>query len=216
MAEHQSSSSSLYSMMTPANSRLIVIDVINSCAHQRCEIPEWNITFRKIREMAARLLDFIDKFRNRGGQLVFVRTTPWRREFLPDNLNELYTDPAAVYYSTDTSGFPEEFYLVSPEPEDLIITKNQYDAFGDIKFARLLRQKGVRYLIIAGIFADGCVHATINGAFTNGFNLIILKDLIETTDVPVRQEIRRLMIDYTWPVMYGKTIDSSDFLRQMK
>ena len=215
MAGQQPSSFELYPGMTLANTRLIVIDVINSCAHQQCEIPDWKIRFRAIREMVPSLADTIHEFRNKGGRVVFIRTTPWRQEFLTANLNELYTDPSACYYSADTSGFSEEFYLVAPEPEDLVITKNQYDAFAESSVSELLRQEGVRYLAITGIFADGCVHATINGAFSNGFNLVVLKDLVETTDVPVRQEMKKLLIDYTWPVMYGKTVGSSVFLAQI-
>lgn len=212
----QQEESAIYPAMTMSNTRLLVIDVINSCAHRQCEIPDWNISFRQIREMVPRLVDVVQKFRDKGGQVVFVRTTPWRQEFLTDNLNQLYSDPLACYYSTDTSGFSEDFYVVAPQPNELVITKNQYDAFADIKVSELLRQSGVRYLATAGIFADGCVHATINGAFSKGFNLIILKDLVQTTDVPIRQELKKLLIDYTWPVMYGKTIESSIFLEQMK
>jgi len=55
------------------------------------------------------------------------------------------------------------------------------------------------------------VHATIQGGFSAGFSFIILKDLIETTDLRVRQELQGLLKQYTWPVMFGKTIDSKDF-----
>tara|TARA_Y100000310_G_scaffold311282_1_gene357424 strand:- start:936 stop:1244 length:309 start_codon:yes stop_codon:yes gene_type:complete len=69
---------------------------------------------------------------------------------------------------------------------------------------------------VAGVFGDGCVESTIQGGFSAGYNFIILKDLIETTDVPVRQRIQKLLKEYTWPVMFGKTIQTKDFFTVVK
>ena len=33
-----------------SNVDLVVIDIMNSCCHEKCETPEWNISFSKIRE----------------------------------------------------------------------------------------------------------------------------------------------------------------------
>ncbi len=71
-------------------------------------------------------------------------------------------------------------------------------------------------MIVAGVFADGCVYATIQGGFSNEYNYIILKDLIETSDVRVRQDLQKLLKKYTWPVMFGKTISSSKLFDHLK
>ncbi len=42
-----------------------------------------------------------------------------------------------------------------------------------------------------------------------------LKDLIETTDVKIRQDLQKLLKKYTWPVMFGKTINSEEFLKNL-
>ena len=74
-----------------------------------------------------------------------------------------------------------------------------------------LTEHKIKYVVIAGVFGDGCVSATIQGGFSAGYNFIILKDLIETTDSKTRQKIQRLLKEYSWPIMYGKTINSKDF-----
>ncbi len=186
---------------------LLVIDVINSCSHPKCE-PS-GLSFKKIRKMIPKLSEFIDKYRKYQGKIVFINCTPWNKTHLADNIIELYKDPKCRYFSKDKSGFSEEFYQLKPSKNDLIITKNSYDAFTNNKLDRILKSK--KYLIITGIFGDGCVHATIQGGFSKGYNFIILKDLIETTDVEIRQKLQNLMKSYTWPVMFGPTIDSKDF-----
>lgn len=205
--------SPLYPSMVAHNTALLVIDIVNSCAHAQCEIPKWGISFERIRRMVPRLCDFIENFRRANSRIIFANITPWTRDCLPDHINELYSDPAASYYSNDASGFPEDFYRVKPQKADLVFTKNQYDAFADGRLEQMLRADGVKYLVITGVFADGCVAATISGAFSCGFNLVILKDLIETTDVPIRQVLKEALIGYTWPFMYGKTVDSEAFMK---
>jgi nicotinamidase-related amidase len=74
----------------------------------------------------------------------------------------------------------------------------------------------VKYCVITGVFGDGCVNSTLQGGFSDGYNLIILKDLIETSDVKTRQKLQKLLKDYTRPVMFGKTINSECFFDLVK
>ena len=65
---------------------------------------------------------------------------------------------------------------------------------------------------MTGVFTDGCVLATIVSGFSKGYNFVMLSDLIEATDLPIRQELSKCLKDYTFPVMYGKTMTSREFL----
>ena len=190
---------------------LLVIDITNFSCHPKCEIKKWKVTFKRIRKMVPNLRNFISKYRDKGGKVIFVNCVPWRKEFLSKNIVELYKDPKCKYYCSDKSGFSEEFFGLEPEKKDIIITKNSYDAFTNPKLDRHL--KGVKNVVVTGIFGDGCVHSTIQGGFSKGYNFIILKDLIETTDVKVRQKILKLLKEYTWPTMFGKVVNSKEFLK---
>lgn len=202
-----------YSKMTSENTALIVIDPVNGCCHEDCEDPEMGITFSAIRKMIPRLNDFIEEFRKKiGGKVIFTNITPWTKEYLPENIQELYEDPNVAYYS-DGSAFEEDFYIVKPKNSDLVVTKNNYDTFSIPNFDNILKENGVSYLVITGVFTDGCVLATVSGGFSHGYNLVILKDLVETTDVKIRQELCKYLIDYTFPVMYGKTLSSKELMK---
>jgi len=196
--------------LTPKNCALLVIDMTNFSAHEKCEIPKWNITFKKIRKMAKRLVKFIDYFKNEfKGKVIYVNCTPWKKKYLASNLVELYKNPSAKYYSKDSSGFTEKFYLVKPEKDDLIITKNTYDAFSNPELEKYLKKKKIKYVIVTGIFSEGCVHATINSGFSKGLSFVILKDLVETADDKNRQQMQKDLINRTWPLMFGKTVHSN-------
>lgn len=205
----------IYAKMNRDNTALLVIDPVNSCAHENCETPEWNIHFSKIRQMLPKLNIFIKEYRKKiGGLVVLTTITPWNKEHLTENINELYTDPAAVYYSEDTTGFDEKFHTIEPVSTDLIITKNTYDVFSDDKLTQEFKRRGIRYVIITGIFSDGCVLASVVSGFSKGFNFVILKDLVETTDSPTRQQIQELLFKFTFPAMYGKTITSNELFQE--
>ncbi len=166
--------------------------------------------------MLPKLQDFIANYRQAGGNVIFINCVPWRKEFLPSNINELYQDPNCEYYSSGISGFDEKFFELSPEENDFVITKKSYDAFTSWELKNLLEKLKVKYCVITGVFGDGCVNSTLQGGFSDGYNLIILKDLIETSDVKTRQKLQKLLKDYTRPVMFGKTINSECFFDLVK
>ncbi|MBW3017806.1 isochorismatase family protein, partial [Candidatus Woesearchaeota archaeon] len=182
--------------------------------HPKCEIKNRGISFKKIRKMVPKLARFIERYKKKTkNPVIYVNCVPWDKKHLAKNIVELYKDPKCRYYSKDKSGFSEKFFMVEPGKDDLIFTKNHYDAFTNQKLVTYLKKKKIKFLIVAGIFGDGCVNATINGGFSKGFNFVILKDLIETTDEKIRQDLQNLMKKYVWPVMYGRTINSKEFLK---
>ena len=148
----------IYEKMNSDNTALLVIDIVNRCCHKKCEKPEWGITFSKIRQMVPKLDKFIGEYRKKfGGLICFAKITPWQEKFLTDNIKELYKDPKAYYYSDDSTGFSEEFYLLKPQKSDFVFTKNHYDCFTDQGFIKELQTRKIRYFVIAGVFTDGCV-----------------------------------------------------------
>ncbi len=189
------------------NTALLVIDIINSCSHLDCEIPKWGISFSKIRKMIPKLQEFIKKYKTMGGQVVYINCVPWKKEFLAKNIVELYKDPRCKYYTDDDTGFSEKFFF-EIDPNDPVFTKNSYDAFTNDKLNQFLKKKNIQHLLVSGIFSDGCVDSTIKGGFSKGYNFFILKDLVETTDVKIRQGLQKLLKEFTWPIMFGKTIES--------
>jgi nicotinamidase-related amidase len=205
------------SEITPESSVLLVVDVINSCAHPDYEDAARYIHFSRIRETVPRLSSFITAYRALGGRVVLTTTVPWRQSFVAENIDELYRESEdARYWTSDESGRAELFYGI-PTEGAAVFTKNSYDAFSNDELVRALEEMGARHIIVAGIFGDGCVMASISGGFSKGYRFVIAEDLIETTDDEERQQLQRLLKKRTWPLMYGPTVSSNeilDFLRR--
>lgn len=196
---------------------LIVVDPINSCCSEKFERPEWNITYSKIRQMIPRLRKFIDKYRKLGGQIIWICTTPWTEEFLPRNINRLYHEnPHATFYTQKDVKESVEFYNgINVHSEDKIFIKNTYSAFANPHLQVFTKKQGTDTILISGIFAEGCVNATIVDGFTKGLFTIILSDLVETMDDKQQQTHKKHLLTHQWPLMYGHVMTSNEFLKKL-
>ncbi len=69
-----------------------------------------------------------------------------------------------------------------PEPDDVRIDKAYGDAFEDTALAERLAALRVGRLVVAGAETDACIRSTIHGAFTRGYDVILVSDAHTTGD----------------------------------
>jgi len=189
----------------PSGLPLVVIDVVKGCCNAEYEIPDWNIHFSKVREMLPRLNAYVKNHRANGGDIIWVKPVPWTEENLPHNINKLYREnPDAKFYVTENIEEYDEFPgSIHVELEDSIIVKSNYSAFTNPELAKLL--KTGNYLI-CGVYADGCVNATIIDGWGRGYFSYILSDLVESMDSSLKQGQKNSLLTRMWPMMYGHVI----------
>ena len=71
----------------------------------------------------------------------------------------------------------------------LVITKGShpeqeaYSGFHGTELAKILRDKGVKRVVVCGIATDYCVRATANDAIQEGFEVLVLEDVIRGVEV---------------------------------
>ena len=193
---------------------LVVIDVVKGCCNVEYERPEWGLHFSKIREMLPRLNDFAKKHRDNGGQIIWVKPTPWIKENLPDNINKLYREnPNATFYVEDHIDEYNEFPdAIEVDADDVVLEKNNYSAFTNLKLSELLNDA----YLISGVYSDGCVNATIVEGWSRGYFTYILSDLVEAMDSERKQNQKTQLLSYGWPLMYGHVISSKDIDNELK
>jgi nicotinamidase-related amidase len=197
---------------------LIVVDLIKSCCGEKFERPEIDIRFGRIRRMVPKIKAFTDKYRKLGGQIIWVKTTPWTEKFLPKNINRLYREnPDATFYTQHDVKESVEFYDgIGPREPDLVIAKNTYSAFADESLQKLFREYRWDTYLLSGVFAEACVNATLIDGFTKGLFTIILSDLVETMDDKKQQAQKKHLLTHQWPLMYGHVMTSHEFLQKLK
>jgi nicotinamidase/pyrazinamidase len=71
----------------------------------------------------------------------------------------------------------------------LVITKGShpdeeaYSGFQGTELAKILREKGVKRVVVCGIATDYCVRATAHDALQEGFKVLVLEDAIRGVEV---------------------------------
>ena len=70
---------------------------------------------------------------------------------------------------------------IHPGTADHQITKHRFSAFWDCETDAVLRNLGVRTLLIAGVNMDQCVMTTLEDATFLGYNAVLLEDCTATT-----------------------------------
>jgi nicotinamidase/pyrazinamidase len=61
--------------------------------------------------------------------------------------------------------------------------RDAYSGFDGTALASILREKGVRRVVIGGLATDYCVRATAHDALNEGFEVIVLEDAIRGVEV---------------------------------
>ncbi|MBI3552403.1 MAG: cysteine hydrolase [Elusimicrobia bacterium] len=186
---------------------LVVVDFQNDfCsargegAHRRRDLSRLNRTTENIRRA-------LESARNEGMEVLFVQFLGDRARQRPNMIDRDRKQAKSPKCLEGSWG--ADFFRISPRPGEMVVRKNAcFDAFFNPALEPRLRRKGVRRLILAGVYLDICVDATARTAFQKGFYLSILKDCTESLHYP-KTAVLRYMAKY-----YGADIVTSrDFLR---
>lgn len=69
-----------------------------------------------------------------------------------------------------------------PWEDEYVLTKQFYSAFDAPELNELLIDKGVDTVILTGLYAHGCVRATILDAYARGYKVLVASDAVASTE----------------------------------
>lgn len=65
---------------------------------------------------------------------------------------------------------------VAPTDGETLLVKTEASAFGDGRLAPQLTARGIEWLIVAGVWTEACVAATVRDAIAHGIRVLLVKD----------------------------------------
>jgi nicotinamidase-related amidase len=92
-----------------------------------------------------------------------------------------------------------------------LVHKNYGDAFEDTILESELTQRAVGRLVVTGAQTDACIRATLHGAFTRGYDTLLVADAHTTEDFsdyglpPADKVIAHTNMYWTWQSGPGRT-----------
>ena len=97
------------------------------------------------------------------------------------------------------------------EKDEPLVHKRYGDSFEDTELESELAARGVGRLVVTGAQTDACVRSTLHGAFTRGYDTVLVGDAHTTEDLsewgapPPDQVISHTNLYWSWQAAPGRT-----------
>ena len=165
------------------SSALLVIDVQNDFCAPQGALGVQNEDLTRVHVAAERIRDLLPAARAAGVPCVFVRVV--HDDWLDagawgDRHRGTGRSRSSARKAVDGT-WGAEFYLVQPEPGDLVLTKTRYSAFKGTPLRQILLGNTVRDVVLTGTQTDVCIIATALDAIQEGFGVTVIEDCVAST-----------------------------------
>jgi nicotinamidase-related amidase len=143
--------------------------------------PQGLVFYPQNREILPRIVEAVEKCRKHGMLIVFTQHR-YRKGKQDKNLNAMR--PCCI----EGSG-GEELDPMLPVDilQDYIIQKRRYSAFFGTDLDLVLRERGIKNLIITGTKTNCCIRATVTDAYSLDYVVIVPSDGVGTNSDTVNQ-----------------------------
>ena len=162
------------------NTALLVIDMQNDVIANAFERDQ----------VVANIRTLVDRARSQDAPVIWVQHSD-------DNLAE----------GSDGWQYVSELARLESEA---VVHKHHGDSFEDTNLEAQLEARGVGQLIVTGAQTDACIRATLHGAFTRGYDTVLVSDAHTTEDFseyglpPADKVIAHTNMYWTWQTGPGR------------
>ena len=153
----------------PERTALLLVDLQEEQKH----VPEFTVEgIDGILTNARRLLDAA------RGRAIKVFFAAYKRDFdkVPPRPLEYRSADGGPAFSNKESPLTAICAEVAPRAGEPVIYKNDASAFCEGDLEPLLRKARVEWLIVAGVWTEACVAATVRDAIAHGLRVLLVKD----------------------------------------
>lgn len=100
-----------------------------------------------------------------------------------------------------------DFFMIRPEPDEVIVTKHRYGAFEGTDLDLVLRSNGVRTVIMTGVATNVCVETTARQAFLKDYYVVFTSDCTATFD---KQQHEAALVNIE--LFFGQVVSSQQVM----
>ena len=207
MPQEPSTSLSLSDRLAPGRSALVVIDMQNDFCAPGGYVDD---VMGKDVSAAAALLPVLDQLisqaRGAGVPVVWVRAD-YGHAAIPSSMlaKQLRAGIHAECCAAGTWG--ADWFGVSPQPGEPVVTKHTYSGFHDTDLHAILRDRQVDTLVFAGVQTQICVESTVRDGHSRGYDCIVPADAV-ASHTPVLHDATLMNVRF----LFGDVSDSATIL----
>jgi ureidoacrylate peracid hydrolase len=184
-------------------SALIVVDVQNDFCSPDGAAGRMGLDVSRVQAVVPNIVELIELARVHGLPRIYLRgehnawfdSPTWVARGAAGRSIHAETIP---YVRSGTWG--AEFYVVSPEPDELVIVKHRYSGFAFTPLELALQTLAVDTVVLAGASTHVCVEATARDAIMRGYRPLTVSDCVASGQPDLHEAALRDMAEYLGPV----------------
>jgi nicotinamidase-related amidase len=164
----------------PRECALIVVDVqVDFCSPIGSTARRGKANTR-MQALPDKINAFVKELSGTGVLLIYTQAIV-NESLLAPNV-QFFNEMKGIKRPTQEGSGGEEFYNLEI-PDDAIILRKEYgDAFTSTRLKQILEEHRIRNILICGVRTEICVDATARRAYAEGYNVIVISDLVATRD----------------------------------
>lgn len=162
--------------VAPEHTAVLVIDVQNDFCHSEGVQGKRGLDTSQAQEMVPRLLKFLSEARKHRLFLIFIRTLHTEWSASPVSMEPQMKFPEHLRLLCVEGTWGAEFYQVSPQESECVVTKYRYSAFEGTELELILRSRGIKTLIVTGVATPVCVESTARYGYMKEFYVVLATD----------------------------------------
>jgi len=159
----------------PEHTALLVIDIQKDFASPDGLLGRGGRDLSMVEPLIEKLKETI-RIAEEAGVLTLYTKQIYDRSKLSDLQKEQY-DLDNKFVTCDVATDGPDFYKLTPS-EEFVFPKYNYNAFSNPDLCRLLTERGIKTLVIAGMDTIYCVEAAIRNGFDIGYKIVVPEDLV--------------------------------------
>ncbi len=172
--------------IVPARATLLVVDMQNFCA-QRGEgslakpDPDYAYYLERIETtVVPNLQRLIRAFRESGVEVMYTVIESHTQDGRDRSLDHKHSDIQVPRGSR----LGQVIDPLAPAADDIVLPKSASGVFNATNIEYVLRNLGVEYLVIAGVYTNQCVESAVRDAADRGFMVTLVEDCCATKRRP--------------------------------
>lgn len=197
--------------INPQECALLVVDVqVDFCSPDGATARRGRPN-TKMQALPSKINKFVDDIKDTSILPIYIRSVIDEDNLMPNE--QFLIEMKGVKRPTQKNTDGAEFYGLDFPNNALFVEKVTSEPFTRTHFKDILINQGIKTVVICGVRTEICVGSTARRAYTEGFNVIILSDLVATRDNTAEDEAYELryLDAYVGFVMY-----SEDFLQHLE
>jgi ureidoacrylate peracid hydrolase len=172
--------------VNPEHAAVLVIDIQNDFCHEDGYLRKLGLDISATQSMVPRLVRFIDEARKANVKIIFVQGI-YNNRYLSGPFVEKDRKHGLNNERCLEGSWGADFYKVTPLATEPVIRKHRYSAFVRTELDQILREAGIKTLILTGVTTNVCVESTARDGFMRDYYIVFLSDCTATFSQEVHE-----------------------------